>query len=83
MKAKEKNRKSEVPFEPILFAATVPARKPTKKDIADSKEQKDEVIDQETLEILANPEAMKWINAAKKGKLKYKTLDLDDENFGL
>lgn len=37
----------------------------------------------ETMEILANPEAMRWINADKAGKLKYKTLDLDDENFGL
>ncbi len=37
----------------------------------------------ETMEILANPEAMKWIKLDKAGKLKYKALDLDDENFGL
>ncbi len=45
MKANEKKSKSEVPFDAILFAATVPARKPTKKDIADSKEHKDDLID--------------------------------------
>lgn len=37
----------------------------------------------ETMEILANPEAMQAINLDKAGKLKYKVLDLDDENFGL
>ena len=42
MKVKEKKTKAEVPFDPVLFAATVPSRKPTPKDIADSKERKDE-----------------------------------------
>lgn len=37
----------------------------------------------ETMEILANPKAMKAINEDKAGKTKYTELDLDDENFGL
>ena len=37
----------------------------------------------ETMELLANPKAMKVLRAAKAGKVKYKALDLDDENFGL
>jgi PHD/YefM family antitoxin component YafN of YafNO toxin-antitoxin module len=37
----------------------------------------------ETMELLAKPEAMKTLRAAKAGKLKYKTLDLNDEDFGL
>jgi PHD/YefM family antitoxin component YafN of YafNO toxin-antitoxin module len=37
----------------------------------------------ETMELLAKPEAMKVLRAAKAGKLKYKKLDLNDENFGL
>jgi PHD/YefM family antitoxin component YafN of YafNO toxin-antitoxin module len=37
----------------------------------------------ETMDLLANPKAMRALRAAKAGKLKYRTLDLDDENFGL
>ena len=37
----------------------------------------------ETLDLLSNPQAMKVLRGAKAGKLKYKALDLDDENFGL
>ena len=37
MKAKTKTTKTEVPFDPILFAATVPGRKPSPKDLADAK----------------------------------------------
>ena len=37
----------------------------------------------ETLDLLASPNAMRTLRAAKAGKLKYRTLDLDDENFGL
>ncbi len=37
----------------------------------------------ETMELLSNPDAMKTLRAAKAGKLKYKELDLNDENFGL
>ncbi len=37
----------------------------------------------ETMDILANPKAMKALRAAGAGKLKYKELKLDDENFGL
>ena len=37
----------------------------------------------ETLEILANPKAMKALRTAKAGKAKYKVLNLNDENFGI
>jgi len=37
----------------------------------------------ETTDILSNPKAMKVLRAAKSGKLTYKKLDLDDDNFGL
>ena len=36
---------AEVRFDPVLFAATVPARKPTPKDLADTKEHKDDAIE--------------------------------------
>ena len=45
MKVKEKKQRNEVPFDPVLFAASVPARKPTAKDIADAKEHKDDLIE--------------------------------------
>lgn len=45
MKAKTKKTKAEVPFDPVLFAATVPSRKPTPKDLADSKEREDDAIE--------------------------------------
>lgn len=37
----------------------------------------------ETMDLLANPKAMRTLPSAKAGKLKYRALDLDDENFGL
>ncbi len=37
----------------------------------------------ETMELLSNPKAMKTLRAAKAGKLAYRELNLDDENFGL
>ena len=37
----------------------------------------------ETMDLLSNPKAMKALRAAKAGKLAYRELDLDDENFGL
>jgi prevent-host-death family protein len=37
----------------------------------------------ETMDLLSNPGAMKTLRAAKAGKLTYRVLDLDDENFGL
>jgi len=43
--AKTKKTKAEVPFDPVLFAATVPARKPTPEDLADTKEHKDDAIE--------------------------------------
>jgi PHD/YefM family antitoxin component YafN of YafNO toxin-antitoxin module len=37
----------------------------------------------ETMDVLADPAAMTAIRSAKTGKTKYRTLNLDDENFGL
>ncbi len=37
----------------------------------------------ETLDLLSDPKAMETLRAAKAGKLKYKELDLEDENLGL
>lgn len=37
----------------------------------------------ETMDLLANPKAMRTLRAARAGKLKYHTLDLADENLGL
>ncbi|MBI4324613.1 MAG: hypothetical protein HY674_05050 [Chloroflexi bacterium] len=55
MKLKTTKIKEEVPFDPVLFAATVPARKPTAKDLADCKERPDDAIEpkeHETMEDL-------------------------------
>jgi hypothetical protein len=45
MKVKEKKTKAEVPFDPVLFAASVPSRKPTAKDIEDCKEREDDAVE--------------------------------------
>ncbi|MGA9453160.1 MAG: hypothetical protein WBW41_17655 [Verrucomicrobiia bacterium] len=45
MKIKENKAKVEVPFDPVLFAATVPSRKPTAKDIQDTKKHEDDSIE--------------------------------------
>ena len=45
MKVNEPKVKTEVSFDPVLFAATVPSRKPTPKDIADCKEHEDDAIE--------------------------------------
>ena len=37
----------------------------------------------ETMDLLANPKAMRALRAAKAGKLTYRKLNLDDENLGL
>jgi prevent-host-death family protein len=37
----------------------------------------------ETMDLLSNPKAMKVLRSAKAGRLSYRKLDLDDENFGL
>ena len=50
MKVKEKKQKAEVPFDPVLFAATVPSRKPTAKDIADARKHKDDLIEPQEYE---------------------------------
>ncbi len=46
MKAKEKKTtKGGVPLDPVLFAATVPSRKPSRKDVEDCKEKPDDAIE--------------------------------------
>ena len=46
MKVKgKKSNKGQVPFDPILFAATVPSRQPTAKDRADAKERADDAVE--------------------------------------
>ena len=45
MKVKAPKAKTEVPFDPVLFAATVPSRKPTPKDRVDCKEHEDDAIE--------------------------------------
>ena len=53
MKTKVKKTKTGVPFDPVLFAARVPAREPTPKDKKDCKEREDDLIepkDYETME---------------------------------
>ena len=45
MKLKVKNAKKQVPFDPVLFAATVPSRKPTRKDLADARERSEDAIE--------------------------------------
>ncbi|MBM3858823.1 MAG: hypothetical protein FJ395_04140 [Verrucomicrobia bacterium] len=45
MKVKDSKIKVEVPFDPVLFAATVPSRKPTPKDVEDCKEREDDAIE--------------------------------------
>jgi hypothetical protein len=56
MKTKEKkSRKGQVPFDPILFAVTVPSRQPTAKDRADAKERADDAVepkDHKTMEAM-------------------------------
>jgi PHD/YefM family antitoxin component YafN of YafNO toxin-antitoxin module len=37
----------------------------------------------ETMDLLANPTAMRTLRAAKAGKLRYRRLNLNDEDFGL
>lgn len=45
MKIKEKKQGAEAPFDPVLFAATVPSRKPTAKDTADIKAHENDPIE--------------------------------------
>ena len=42
---KAKGKTKNVPFDPIFFAATVLARKPTSKDLKDVKEQENDPIE--------------------------------------
>jgi hypothetical protein len=50
VKVKEKRQRAEVPFDPVLFAATVPSRKPTAKDIVDTEAHKDDLIEPQDYE---------------------------------
>ncbi len=45
VKTKRKKKKVQVPFDPVLFAATVPSRKPTAKDLKDIKEHENDPIE--------------------------------------
>jgi hypothetical protein len=54
VKVKEKKHRAEVPFDPVLFAATVPSRKPTAKDIADIKAHKDDLIEPQDYESMGD-----------------------------
>ena len=45
MKIKERKTEIPVPFDPVLFAATVPSHQPTAKDIQDTKEHEDDLIE--------------------------------------
>jgi hypothetical protein len=50
VKVKEKKPRAEVPFDPVLFAATVPSRKPAAKDIVDTEAHKDDLIEPQDYE---------------------------------
>jgi hypothetical protein len=54
MKVKaKKSAKGQVPFDPVLFAVTVPSRQPTAQDLKDAKERVDDAVepkDYETME---------------------------------
>ena len=43
--AKAKGKRKNVPFDPILFAATVPARKATGQDLKDVREHENDPIE--------------------------------------
>ncbi len=45
MKTKEKKVKRQAAIDPVLFAATIPSRKPTAKDMADARELPDDAIE--------------------------------------
>ena len=52
MKVKETKAKTEVPFDPVLFAATVESRQPTPKDLADVKAHENDAIEPKEYETL-------------------------------
>ena len=43
--AKAKGKRKNVPFDPIFFAASVPARKPTAKDLKDVEEHENDPVE--------------------------------------
>jgi hypothetical protein len=47
MKARVKKNDVEIPFDPVLFTATVPTRMATPKDLADVEEHKEDIIEPE------------------------------------
>jgi hypothetical protein len=50
---KAKGKRQKIPFDPIFFAATVPARKPTGKDLQNVKKHENDPIepkDHETMD---------------------------------
>ena len=54
VRAPAKNAKVEVPLDPVLFAATVPSRKPTPQDLADAKERPDDAIEPKDYSTMGN-----------------------------
>ncbi|HEV2097247.1 MAG TPA: hypothetical protein VGQ82_12190 [Chthoniobacterales bacterium] len=48
--AKAKGKNKNIPFDPIFFAASVPARKPSAKDLKDVKEHENDPIEPNTLD---------------------------------
>ena len=52
--AKAKGKTKNVPFDPIFFAATVPARKPTDKDAKDVKEHENDPIEPKEHDAMAS-----------------------------
>lgn len=50
--AKAKGKTKNVPLDPIFFAATVPAREPTAKDLKDIKEHENDPIEPKEHETL-------------------------------
>ena len=54
VKASVKNTKEDLPLDPVLFAATVPSRKPTPKDLADAKERPGDAIEPRDYSTMGN-----------------------------
>ena len=75
--AKAKGKTKNVPFDPIFFAATVPARKPTDKDAKDVKEHENDPIEPKEHDVMSRPPRNpKWrdtvISANVAGLVRFK-----------
>jgi len=45
VRAKTKQTKAQIPFDAVLFAARVPTRNSTTKDLSDAEEHKDDAVE--------------------------------------